>query len=103
MLEPSRVKQSYELTNVDNVTLAVDHNITVVSVLDLQNVACDRVCSHRLDKVETRSLELHGILATILGNEKVEKIVDLCPTHLVSGRRIRYDVDNTTLDIISTG
>lgn len=34
------------LTDVNYVTLSVNHDITVVPVLDLKDIACDRVCCH---------------------------------------------------------
>ena len=78
-------------------TFSVDHDIAVVSVLDLQNIAGHRVRRHRLDEIQTGSLELYRVLATVLGDKEVEKIVDLCTPHLVSRRGIRYDINDTTL------
>lgn len=84
-------------TNVDDMTFAVDHDITVVPILDLQDIACNRIRRHRLNEVQARSLELESILSTIPSHEEVQKVVDLGTSHFVTRGGIGYHVDNATL------
>ena len=63
---------------------SVNHDIAVMPVLDLQDVAHHGIGRHRLDEVQAGFLELDCILATVLCNEKVEQIVDLGTSHLVT-------------------
>ena len=80
-----------------DMTLAVDHDITVVPVFDLQDVAGNRVRRHRLDEVQPRSLERDGVLAAVLGDEEVEQVVDLGAAHFVARGRVRDYVDDAAL------
>lgn len=38
-------------TYMHDMALSVNHDVSIVSVFDLKNIASDRVCSHRLNKV----------------------------------------------------
>lgn len=80
-------------------TLAVNHDIAIVPVLDLQDVTSNRIRGHGLNEVQTRALEFHGIFATISGNEEIQQVVDFCPSHFVPGCRVRNDVYDTALRI----
>ena len=64
--------QAHALTNMDYVTLAIDHNVSVMSILDLQDVACDGIGCHRLNEVEASPLEFDGIFSAVLRNEEVQ-------------------------------
>jgi len=44
-------------TDVDYVALRVDHNISIVPIFDLKDVASGRVRSHRLNEVQPNLLE----------------------------------------------
>lgn len=85
------------LTNVHDVPLAVDHDVPVVSVLDLEDITCDRVGGHRLNEVESRFLERNGVLSSVFGDEEVKQIVDFRTSHLISRCSIGNDVNDTTL------
>lgn len=67
-----REQQVVLRTDMDNMAFSVDHNVAVVAIFDLENVAGNRVRSHRLNKVQSSPLEGHCILSAILGDEKVE-------------------------------
>ena len=58
--------------DVDDVSFAVDHDVPVVSVLDLEDVAGDGVGGHGLDEVEASTLEGDRVLPAVLGDEEVE-------------------------------
>lgn len=73
-----------ECTNVDNVTVSIDHNIAVVPVLDLKNIASYRICRHRLNEVQASFLEQNAIFASVLRSEKTNQIVYFCPAHLIA-------------------
>ena len=57
---------------MDNMTFAIYHNVPVVSILHLQDVADHRIRCHGLNEVEAGFLELDRVLSTILRNEEVE-------------------------------
>lgn len=59
-------------TDMNNVSLSVDHDVSVVAILDLQDVTCDRVRSHGLDEVQARALERDGVLSSIFSDEEIE-------------------------------
>ena len=81
--------------DVDDVSFAVDHDVPVVSVLDLEDVASDGVGGHGLDEVEASTLEGNCVLPAIFGDEEVEQVVDFSATHFVSRRCVRNDVNDT--------
>jgi len=68
---------------MNNMTLSVNHDISVMPVLDLEDVASDRVRSHRLNEVQPGLLEGDRMLSTIFADEEIEQVVNLCPSHLV--------------------
>ena len=82
---------------MNNVALLVDHNVSVVSVLDLKQETDDRVCGHRLDEILASSLELLGrLVAVLVLEEGVEALVGL-PTDLVAGLGVRNALDHSSL------
>ena len=83
-------------------SLTANHDVPIMSILDLQDVTSNRVCSHGLDKVKSGSLETGGILATIFCDEEVLKIVHLCPAHFISRCGIWDDVNDPTLPKIKS-
>ena len=88
---------SSTLTDMYNMAFAVNHDVSIVSVLDLENVAHDRVRRHRLYEVKTSLLELDGVFAAILRHKEVQQVVDLRATHLIARRSVWHDVDDTAL------
>jgi len=86
---------------MDYVAISIDHNIAIVPVLDLQDVACHRVCRHRLDEIQPRSLEAYGVLSAVFCNKEILKIVDFCSTHFIPRGCIRNNVNDPTLHSIS--
>jgi hypothetical protein len=90
------------LAYMHDMTLPVNHNVPVVAILDLENVASHGVGSHGLDEVQPRLLEGNGVWCAILRNKERHQIVDLCATHLITRGGVRNDVDDTALqDIMS--
>ncbi len=80
-----------------DVAFAVDHDIAIVTILDLQNVACDTVCCHGLDELQARLLEGGRVDAAVLVDKVAEQVVDLCSSHLVSRGSIWHDINDTAL------
>ena len=81
-----------------DMALSIDHDIPIMSILDVQYVARNRVRSHRLDKVQTSLLKRHALWVPIFRFEESNtKIIDLGSTHLISRGSIRNDVDETAL------
>jgi hypothetical protein len=83
--------------DVGDATSSVDHDVSVVAVLDLDDVTEERVGSHRLDEVGTGALEVGRVGRAVLHYEEGLEVVDLGTTHLVTGGSVRYDVDDTAL------
>ena len=82
---------------MNDVPLLVNHDVAVVSVLDLEQEPDDRVGRHRLDEVLSRRLELLGrLVAVLVLEEGVEALVGL-PTDLVSGLGVRNALDHSSL------
>ncbi len=78
-------------------TFPVNHDVSIVPILNLQDIARNGIRSHGLYEVHTRFLERDRVLTAILGNEKVEQVINFRTTHLIPRCRIRHDVNNTTL------
>lgn len=71
-------------TNVNYVALSVNHDISVVPVLDLEDVTSDEVRSNRLNGVQPSLLEGNRVLSTIFADEETEQVIGFCPSHLVT-------------------
>lgn len=84
---------------MDDPALAVDHDVAIVAVLDLDEVAQQRVGGHRLDEVDARLLEFDGLDAAVLEEEEAFEVVDLGAAHLVAGSRVGDDIDHSTLPL----
>ena len=82
---------------MNDVSFFVDHNVSVVSVLDLQQKTDDRVRSHRLDEVLARRLELLGCLVAVLVLEVGEQTFVGLATNLIARLCVRNTLDNSTL------
>lgn len=54
---------------MNDVPVFVDHNVSVVSILDLQQIANHRIGSHRFDKVASSHLEFLRCFIAILVQE----------------------------------
>lgn len=50
-------------------TLSVNHNVSIVPVLDLQQVADDRICSHGFDEIAASGLEFFRTFVAVLVQE----------------------------------
>lgn len=53
-------------TNMDDMTLCVNHNVAVVAIFNLQQITNHRVGSHRFYKITARRLELFASLVAVL-------------------------------------
>lgn len=62
---------------------SINHDVSVVAILDLNNVAKERVGGHGLNEVDSGLLVANAIGAAVLENEKSLEIVDFRPTHLI--------------------
>lgn len=67
-----RIRQEEAEVDVHDVALDVDHDVAVVPVLDLENVAYERIGSQRLAEVLTRGL----VGLATRGAELVAEVVD---------------------------
>ena len=80
-----------------DVPITINHDISIVAILNLENITSHGVCSHGLNKVQLCFLKSNSILASIFGSEKVQQIVDLSPTHFIARGSIRNHIYDTTL------
>lgn len=80
-----------------DMAFSINHDISVVSVLDLQDVACDRVCRHRLNEIQASLLEGSSVRAAVFVDEIAIEIVDLGSAHFISRCGIGYHINHTTL------
>ena len=97
-----RFKTNVMQTYVNDVTLSIDHDVSVVAIFDLKDVASYRVARHGLYEIESGPLELDAILPSILGLEESKQVVDLCSPHFVTRSCVRNDVDNSTLNLVNS-
>jgi hypothetical protein len=93
---------TWKVTNMHYMPLTANHDIPIMSILDLQDVTSNRVCSHGLNEVQSGSLETGGILSTIFCDEEVLKIVHLRPAHFISRCGIWDDINDPTLPNIKS-
>lgn len=73
------------------------HDVSVVSILDLQNVASNRVRRHRLDEVETGPLKWYRIRTPVLRHKEIRQIIDLGSSHFVPRGSIGDYINDATL------
>ena len=81
--------------NVQDVAGVVNHDVAVVPVLELQQVADHAVGGHALDKVAPRFLKRNRLLAAKLGQKVVVQPVDGFAAEHVARHGIREHVDDT--------
>ena len=65
------------------VALSVYHDIPVMPVLNLEDVASNRVCSHRLNEIQPGLLEGNRMFSTIFSDEEIEQVIDLGSSYLI--------------------
>lgn len=74
----------HQLTNVYDVAVLVDHDVAVVTILDLEQISYQRVGGHRLDKVRPGRLEFLGALVAVLMLEILGQAAVRLPAQLVA-------------------
>jgi len=84
-------------TDVDDMSLAIDHDVPVVSVLYLKDVTRQRVRRHRLYEVQASFLEGDRVMPPILGSEEVQQVVHFGTAHFVTRSRIRHNINDSAL------
>ena len=77
-----------------NAPFSVYHDVAVVSILELKNVAEDGVGGHGLDEIASGPLKCDRLLRTELEQEERGEVVDLGSSHLVARRSVGDDVDD---------
>lgn len=82
-----------------DVTSSIEHDVSVVTIFDLQKVADDAVGSHGNDKVAPGTLEFFGRLVAVRLAEVVEHTDIRLSSELIARLRIRNALDNSTLKI----
>ena len=63
---------------------SINHGVSIVPVLDLEDVTCDRVRSHLLDDVQPGLLEGNCVLSAIFANKEIEQVINFGLPHLIS-------------------
>ena len=82
------------LTNVNDMTILVHHDVAVVPVLDLEQEAEHRVGRHRGDEGPPRILERGARLVAVLLLEVVEEVGVGAAAQLVAGLGVRDALDD---------
>jgi hypothetical protein len=77
--------------------ISIDHDISVVSILDLQDITSHRIRCHGLDEVETSLLESRSVHAAIFVDKVPIQIVDLRSAHLVTRCSVGHNIDHSAL------
>lgn len=85
------------LTDVDNVSISIDHNIAVMPVLDLKNITGNGIRRHGLDEIQASLLKRYCVFASIFRYKEVEQVIDFRSAHLVSRCRIGHNINDPTL------
>ena len=85
------------LTDMNDMTISIDHNIAIVPILNLQDITGYRISSHGLDEIQSGFLKACRIRATIFCYEEILQVIHFGSSHFVSGCCIRNHVDNTAL------
>lgn len=96
---PNKRIQTRFLTYMDDMPIAIDHDVAVMPILDLQDVASHRISRHRLDEVETSLLEGDSVLSAIFCHKKVQQVIHFGTPHLIPGCRVWYHIDHTALHV----
>ena len=78
----SNIEQETEI-DMNDVTISIDHDVSVMSILDLKNVTSDGISSHGLDEVQPSLLKINSVLPAVLSDKEVKKVVDLGTTHFI--------------------
>lgn len=97
-LAETRSKQG--LTDMNDSSFAIDHDVTVVTIFDLNEVAEERIGGHRLNEIDARFLEFDSIDVSVRQNIIAEQVVDFRSSNFISRRCIRDHVNHTTLKYI---
>lgn len=88
---------SIDFTNVNDVPIFVNHNVAIVPVLDLQQIANDGIGGHGFDEITASQLKFFGCFITIrMQKVFVQSRIGLT-AKLISGFCIRNAFDYTTL------
>ena len=82
---------------MNDMSISINHDVAIVPIFNLKNIASDGVSGHRLNEIHSRVLETDRIWTTELAYEEVLKIVYLCPSHLISRRSIWNHINDATL------
>jgi len=82
---------------VYDVAILVDHDVTIVAILDLEQIADQRVGCHGLDKVGARRLELLGALVAVLMLEILGESTVRLSAELIPRLGIRHALDDAAL------
>lgn len=59
----------FPLTDMYNVSICIDHDISVMTVLDLQQISNHRIGGHRFDEIAASQLKFLGRFIAVLMQE----------------------------------
>lgn len=93
----TNVKEESEIDMRDS-AFSVNHDVAVMPILNLKDIAEDTVGCHRLYEVVSSSLEGDTFSRTELEKEELGQIVDLGAAHFIARRRIWNDINDTSLN-----
>lgn len=82
---------------MNDMTLPINHDVSVVPILNLKDVARHRVCGHTFDKVHLGLLEGRRSDLAVFSDKEAQEVVHDVSSHFVSRGGIWNDVDHSTL------
>lgn len=88
--------------DVHQMAVLVNQDVAVVTILDLQDVRDDSVCSQRIDEVESCSLEFIGALRPIPLQEVLVQIQLKSLAQLVTRLRVGHDFDDSAQQLFES-
>ena len=80
--------------NVRDAPFSVNHDVAVVSVFELEDVAENGVGGHGLDEIAPSSLKCHRLLWTELDQEEGSEVVDLGSSHFIARGSVGDHIDD---------
>lgn len=87
---------------MNNMSIRIDHDISVVSIFNLQQVPNHRVGSHRSNEITASCLELLRRFVTVLMQEIFVQTRVRLSAQLIARFRIWHTFNYTALKIIET-
>ena len=78
------IKGKISHTDVNYVAPCVNHDISIVPIFNLNDVASDKVHRDRLNEVQPSPLEVDCMFSAIFSDEEIKRVIGFGSSHLIS-------------------